>query len=174
MGTSGNPAKKAQQLKVSQVGDFKKRLGGVFELPSGLVMKLRNPGGLMAFMASGLIPNELMSIMQKHINSGKNTTPDELMKDTGRLDEKFLAQMTAMLDNVIVTCAVEPSVMPKPDNEEERSDDQLYADEIPDDDKMFVFQWISGGTSDLATFRQRQESGMASLEAESVDGGNSR
>lgn len=172
MGTSGNPAKKAQQLKVSQVGEFKKRLGGVFELPSGLVMKLRNPGGLMAFMGAGLIPNELMQIMQKHINSGKNVAPEDLAKEVGGVDSKFLAQMTELLDNVIVKCAQEPTVMPTPENEADRDDDQLYADEIPDDDKMFVFQWISGGTADLATFRERQGSSLASLAAESVAGGD--
>lgn len=170
MGNSGNPAKRAKQLKVSQVGDFKKRLGGIFELPSGLVMKLRNPGGLMAFMGAGLIPNELMQIMQKHINSGKNVSSEELMRETGGVGEKFVQQMSELLNTIIVKCAVEPTVLPTPASEDERDEEQLYADEIPDDDKMFVFQWISGGTADLATFRERQESSMATLAAEPVAG----
>lgn len=165
MGTSGNPAKKAAQLKISQVGDFKKRLGGTFELPSGLVMRLKNPGGMIAFMSSGVIPNSLMSVIKPALDSGQPMKAESITDGEGGVDPEMLKQMTELLNNIIVTCAVEPTVMPTPEDEADRSDEQLYADEIPDDDKMFVFQWMTGGTTDLETFRQRQQAGMADLAA---------
>ena len=162
MGTSGNPAKKAKELKISQVGDFKKRISGVFELPSGLVMRLKNPGGMQALMAAGLIPNSLMTTITESINKGKSTKPDDIIP-SGGVDSSFLNEMTTMLNEIIVRCAVEPTVEPIPTNEAERLDTQLYADEIPDDDKMFVFQWLSGGTADLEKFREEHEAGLASV-----------
>lgn len=165
MGTSGNPAKKAAQLKISAVGDYKKRLGGIMELPSGLVMKLKNPGGMLAFMSSGMIPNSLMTVIQKSLDNGQPMKAEELTNADGGVDPEFIEQMSELLNNIIVVCSVEPSVEPVPADEADRSDDVLYADEIPDDDKMFVFQWITGGTSDLETFRRKQSEGMADMEA---------
>lgn len=165
MGTSGNPAKKAEQRKISQIGDFKKRLGGVMELPSGLVMKLRNPGGMLAFMSGGMIPNSLMTVVQKSLDTGQPMKAEDITNSQGGVDPEFVEQMSELLNNIIVVCSVEPSVEPVPADEADRSDDVLYADEIPDDDKMFVFQWITGGTSDLETFRLKQSAGMAELEA---------
>ena len=63
----------------------------------------------------------------------------------------------------MVQCSVEPKVHPAPEDEADRDDDLLYPDDIEDMDKMFVFQWVSGGTTDLETFRQRYSSNMASL-----------
>ena len=162
MGTSGNPSKKAQQLKVSQVGDFKKRLNGVFELPSGLVVKLRNPGGMQGLIKAKLIPNSLMGIIQKSIKSGSGVDAD-VVSDAITQDDNFLQEMTEALDAIAVACLVEPKVHPVPETEDDRSDELLYADELPDDDKMFIFQWVSGGVSDLETFRQRHAQNMASL-----------
>lgn len=186
MGKSGNPAARAAQqaeaLRISQVGDFKKRLGGVMELPSGLVVKAKNPGGLRAFLNSGLIPNSLMSIIQKGLDkgSGKNIST-EIVKD-GKIDPEMLTDMMAMMDNIAVKVIVEPQIHPTltendlrvwnethPENEpltsieQLRSDDKLYADELPDDDKMFLFQWVSGGTKDLETFRRQHAAGVDAL-----------
>lgn len=186
MGKSGNPAARAAQqaeaLRISQVGDFKKRLGGVMELPSGLVVKAKNPGGLRAFLNSGLIPNSLMSIIQKGLDkgSGKNIST-EIVKD-GKIDPEMLTDMMAMMDNIAVKVIVEPQIHPTltendlrvwnethPGNEpltsieQLRSDDKLYADELPDDDKMFLFQWVSGGTKDLETFRRQHAAGVDAL-----------
>src|SRR3954453_22167561 len=75
MGKSGNPAKAAEERKISQIGDYKKRMGGIIELPSGFFVKVKNPGGLRAFMDSGSIPNSLMPIIQESLNRGKKPDP---------------------------------------------------------------------------------------------------
>lgn len=174
MSKSGNPVTRAKELKISQVGDFKKRLGGVFELPSGLVMRLRNPGGVSAFLANGTIPNSLMQVVQEHIDKGQGVQPEEIAKAGQAMDPKMMEEMIEALNSIIIQCAVEPTVLPKPESEDDRDEDQLYADEIPDDDKMFVFQWVSGGTSDLEQFRRQHGQAMDDLAAVAGAGNNSR
>lgn len=183
MGTSKNPAKAAEQRKISQVGDFKARLGGVQELPSGVIVKVRNPGGLQAFLSSGLIPNGLMGIVQKALKRGKGLDAKELMDEDGNIDPQMLADMGELLNNITLKVVVEPPINPIPTQadldawnrehpdeqynspESLRSDELLYVDEFPDEDKQFLFQWISGGTRDLEKFRQQQLERMASLSA---------
>lgn len=190
MGKSGNPAKAAQEaeaLRISQIGDFKKRIGGIIELPSGLIVKAKNPGGLRAFINTGLIPNSLMGIIQKGLDkgSGKNVSA-EIMKD-GKIDSDMLRDMMQMMDGVACKVIVEPRIYPtlteddldawnlnNPENqldsvESLRDDEKLYADELPDDDKMFLFQWVSGGTRDLETFRQQHAAGVDALSASAGD-----
>lgn len=161
---SGNPAKRAEELKISQIGDFKKRMGGVMELPSGVVVKLKNPGGMRAFMKSGVIPNSLMGVIQKAMKSGQKPSASELMPD-GKLDKTVLEDMSQMMDAVAIQCIVEPPVLPKPASEADRNEELLYIDEFPDDDKQFIFQWVSGGTKDLESFRQQRDQGLDALVA---------
>jgi hypothetical protein len=167
MAKSGNPAKAAKEqetLRPSAAGEFKKRKGGIFELPSGLVMKLKNPGGMVALMSAGMMPNSLMSMVQDSLNKGKPMEAEDIVKpETGGVDPTFVSEMNTLLNNLIVLCAVEPKVFPVPENEDDRSDDFLYADEIDEEDKMFVFGWVSGGTTDLEQFRAESKKRVDSL-----------
>lgn len=191
MGKSGNPAKAAQEaeaLRISQVGDFKKRIGGIIELPSGFMVKVKNPGGLRAFLNTGLIPNSLMGIIQKGLDKGSGKgIAAEIVKD-GKIDSEMLTDMMQMMDGIACKVIVEPRIYPAlteadliawnqghPEDQKElveelRRDDRLYADELPDDDKMFLFQWISGGTRDLETFRRQHAAGVDALPAITSDG----
>jgi hypothetical protein len=180
--------KKAEQRRISQIGDFKNRLGGVTELPSGLIVKVRNPGGLRAFMATGTIPNSLMAIIQKGLDTGKAPAADELVKG-GKIDPQLMEDMVTLLDHIAVSTIVEPKIYPRltevdlakwnkehPDNQLEdiedlRSDEQLYADELPDDDKQFLFQWVSGGTRDLEEFRNKLANNVGAVAAVSGNAG---
>lgn len=179
---SGNPAKKATERKISQVGDFKKRVQSIEELPSGLVVKLRNPGGLNAFLgkdAQGEIPNALMPIIQKALKQGKNVDPSELMGENGELDLQLLNDMQTMMDNIAVKVMIEPNLRPSitmadvekynegrdaslhvDSPEDLRQDNVLYVDELPEDDKQYIFGWLTGGVKDLETFRQQRQAGV--------------
>lgn len=174
----------AEQRRISQIGDFKNRMGGIIELPSGLIIKWRNPGGMAAFIQSGSIPNSLMPIIQKALDEGKAPTANELMPG-GKLDAKMLNDMTEMLDSIVVSCFVEPKIHPRltdqdvidwnkehpdepvTDKEDLRDEDTLYADEIPDDDKNFLFNVINGGTKDLEEFRRQQELNLVAMASQS-------
>lgn len=160
---ASTPKKKtAGPAKASSPQDFKKKRGnGLVELPSGLVIKLKNPGGLGVFLKKGIIPNSLMGVVHDSLE-GKKTNADEVAKSIG-VDETAIEEMVELLDNILITCAVEPKVFPVPEDENDRDDDLLYADEIEETDKMFVFQWMTGGTSDLESFRERYSKGLADM-----------
>jgi hypothetical protein len=174
-----NAEKKAEQRRISQIGDFKKRMGGEMELPSGLIVKVRNPGGMQAFLAEGLVPNVLMKIIQDGIKKGSAPSAEEIMPE-GELDPQLLGDMNKMLDAITIRTIVEPRIAPVitqadldrhnemngtsfTDIEDIRSDDILYVDEIPMDDKQFLFQWIQGGTKDLKTFRQQLDANVVAV-----------
>lgn len=179
MAQARKSASKAEQLKVSQIGDFKKRLGGLIELPSGLVVKWKNPGGLRAFLVSGQIPNALMPIVEEALTEKKSVEDidmAEILKD-----KDSLAEMMAMYDNIAMMCMVEPKLHPVPTwddvaktNEEHpeapveepedlRREDRLYVDELPDDDKQYFFYLLGGGVADLAKFREQQNINVGNL-----------
>lgn len=181
----GNPAKRAEQLRISQIGDFKKRMGGIMELPSGAVVRLKNPGGLQAFIGeqSADIPNPLMNIIQESLDKGQAPSIKKFTNASGGVDPEMMDAMNRMLEQALVKTIVEPKVKPRltqadvdqwntenPDDlvedlEELRDENVLYADEFPDADKQFIFQWVTGAVKDLETFRQKQQQGLGDLEA---------
>lgn len=153
--------KKANELKISTIGDFKARLGGLMELPSGLVVRAHNPGGLNAFLEGGNIPNALMGSVSEaldmHKSGSKAKTEEEQeaallakLKD----EPEIMGDMLAMIDNVTMRVIVEPTVHPVPTDGVEREEDTLYVDEVPSQDKQFLFKWITSGVTDLEPFRK--------------------
>lgn len=156
--------KQAEELRISQIGDFKARLGGVMELPSGLVIRTFNPGGMNAFLGSDAIPNRLMPLIQQAIKKGDITeVQNEMSKVTEDLDMDTFNEMTDLLDKIALKVVVEPKLQPAPLDEEDREEDLLYVDELPLEDKSFIMQWVATGVKDLETFRQRQQQNLASL-----------
>lgn len=172
----------AQRAQISQVGDFKQRLGGLMELPSGVKVITRNPGGLKAFMTGSNIPNSLMLVIQNGLKSGQAPKAEDIMPE-GKLDAELLEGMTVLLDNVTMTTIVEPPIhaIPTQDDveawnknpankddqvqtpEDLRDDEIVYVDEIPDIDKQFLLQWVSGGTRDLERFRRELADDVQSI-----------
>ena len=169
------PKKNSQTARrASSPSDFKRKTGGVFELPSGLYMRLKNPGGMAALVASGIMPNSLMGIVNQSLTAGQTASEEEiksLVVTEEGVDAKFLEEMQVLLNTLIVICSVEPDVQPVPEDEADRSDDVVYADEISDEDKMFVFQWVTGGVNDQERFRKEHAKRMAALGSVSEDGG---
>lgn len=161
---SGNPAKRAEaQKSVTSVSAFKKRKGGVMELPSGAVMRLKNPGGMAIFVEENLIPNSLMVVVQEALEGGKEPDMTQFVGPEG-INQENMESMMQLVDACLIKCAVEPEVHPKPAKESLRKDDLLYVDEVDDNDKMFVFQWVTGGTADLEQFRQEFAAELATLQ----------
>lgn len=148
--------------KVSSVAQFKNKTGGLVELPSGLSVKVRNANGLRGFVESGMIPNSLMNIVQEAIKTGKEPDMSGVVTEEG-IDPKMVADMLLMLDNVVQKVVVDPPVHPLPESEEDRDDELLYIDELDEEDKMFIFQWVTGGTRDLEQFHQELADGVDHL-----------
>lgn len=158
--------------------------GSDLALPSENVARVRqiSPD---AFLTSGTIPDPLMAIVRQAINSKKGLPPQTLKRISE--DPELLASTLQMFDQVLVYCVVEPNIqMPpacsecgeyfnKPHHKDQRADGHhaykegvrdpnvLYADQIDMDDKMFIFNWVLGGTKNLEKFRDEQERTLGSL-----------
>jgi len=157
--------KEAEMLRISSIGDFKKRMGGMMELPSGAVVRVKNPGGLQVFLQSGQIPNALMPIVQRSLKGGQGVDAEEVIKPDGSIDPEMVDAMEVMLNNVVLKTVIEPEVHPIPDDEADRDEELLYVDEFPMEDKQFLMQWVSGGTRDLETFRAGLESNLGTIQS---------
>jgi hypothetical protein len=129
-------------------------------LPSGNSMILRRPG-FQAFMKTGLIPNGLLGMAQSAISKGKELDPDELEKMIE--DPAKISEMMEMVDNVAVFCAVEPPVHHSPPIGVARDESLLFVDELSEEDKMFIFQYATGGSSDVESFRNEARDILAPL-----------
>lgn len=142
--------------------DVWKKAGGGHELtcPSGQSCRARRPG-IQTFITRGMIPNQLMPLIEGAI-SGKEVDVAELAKG---LDLEKIQDMMGLFDAVTIYCVMEPKVLPLPPEDEERDDDAVYVDMIEMDDKMFIFQWAVGGTSDLEEFRKQSSATVDAVRA---------
>lgn len=138
-----------------------KKSGGTTHLavPSGHVALVSNPG-LQSFLAQGVIPNSLMPIVQKALQGEKpqqNEVAELIMDPTG------IAEMLDFTDRIVLACVVEPALTPAPPKGSERDSSVLYVDEVDLEDKLFIFQWVMGGTRDLEPFREAIAEGLESV-----------
>ena len=146
------PRKKAaapsvELVEVTPVSSWKKP-NAPMTLPTGKVIKLRR-AGMQAFLKAGIIPNSLMTVVQDAVDKG--VAPDKAVSESS---SDNLNDLLEMVDEVTVFCALEPRIYREPKKEEERDNELLYVDEVDDEDKMFIFQWATGGTADVEQFRK--------------------
>lgn len=149
--------RKEVPAKPTPANQWKKASAGTpLQVPSGNTALVRN-SGMQVFLTKGLIPNSLLPIVRKAM-SGKE--PEINLDD---ITEDQLADMVTLFDAITVHCVVEPAVLPVPADGEVRDSEALYVDDVDFDDKMFIFQWVVGGTRDLEQFRKEQAASMESL-----------
>lgn len=113
------------------------------------------------FLSSGDIPDVLAPIVNDAIRESSGKPPSSVAKDV--IDASSIAEMMAMVDGVILMAVIEPVVSKAP-IEGERDEELLYVDQIDLEDKMFIMQFVLGGTRDLERFRSQQEAAMAGMD----------
>lgn len=160
------PQQRRKTSKPTSAAEWKKKNEiAPTELPSGCYMKLKRVG-LQTLMSLGVMPNSLMGIAQKAVGKGEGKNPQAMT------DEEMLAlvnnpqqvrDIVIFMDKMVCLVAQEPRVYPAPKEGVERDDDLLYTDEIADEDKMFIFQVVTGGTTDLEEFRNETGATLASI-----------
>lgn len=164
------PAKKA----VSKASDFKKKSTIELELPSGNVCLAKRPG-MEALLASGVFSDSLMPIVHKSIEAAKRGKVANVDIDEAEImkNPKLMSEIMQAYDKVVPLVVVEPKVHLHLDSngntipDDERDDDTVYTDDVDLTDKVFIFQWASGGSPDLATFREQLGEGVAALAGQS-------
>lgn len=171
MATKAQGTKKSAGKKVSSAAQMRTKKGATsakewkksprqgieLEVPSGNVALVRRVG-MQAFLRKGMIPNSLRELAFRAIRSG--TVPEMTVAE---MNEVQIQELLEMIDGVVVYSVVEPAVAPVPADEDDRDDDILYVDEIDLDDKMFVFQFACGGTTDLGSFRAQSPGSLDGL-----------
>lgn len=165
--------------QVSSAGDFKKKKNDSVLLPSGNTVIVRRPG-MEKFLAAGFLPDPLASEIRKQIvqKSGKSAPADSTDLAKTLLEKggaEGVVAMMRMTDKVAAYCIVQPETrwheretpnggfedIPDP----ERDPEVLYTDEIEMEDKMFLFQYVTGGTSSLSQFRESTRAVVAGLQS---------
>lgn len=168
-------AQPVTQNPITTAAEWKARAtqGGPLELPSGSVCLARNPG-MPAFMQAGIIPNPLLGPIQQALAMGKEVAD---FKDMVAEDPSRMNSILELMDNVVQYCVLQPPVYDKYEEvvDEEgktirrlipqgaRDPDKMYIDDVDPEDKVFIMQWASGGSSDLVKFRRELGADMAAV-----------
>lgn len=156
---SRNPANKP----TSAAAWKKSALPPLLEMPSGNYMRIKKIG-LQALVAKGIVPNSLLGIAEKAVAKGQQKQGPSDADLAGLVqDKEQVAAIGKFMDEVVILCAAEPTVEPLPPEGVERDDELLYIDEVGDEDKMFVFQVVTGGTTDVEQFRNETGATMAAI-----------
>jgi hypothetical protein len=158
------------------------------EVPSGNTCLVRRPGP-EAFLNSGNIPNSLlgvvMPLLEQAEKDGKSGDADpipetalvalqkEIIENPAKLKDMF-----DMIDQIVVSCVIEPVVQPTSRRDEiranedltddERStllEDTLFVDDVDFEDKSFIFDYVVGGTADIERFRSGSQALVAARQA---------
>jgi len=124
--------------------------GTLLTVPSGNTCLVK-PIGLAAFMKKGVIPNGLIPLIQDSIKKGG--VPEDVNIESILEDEGKLQQILELADSICVDAVLDPKVAPAPAEGEDRDPNVLYVDEVDFNDKMFIFNFVVGGTADLEQFR---------------------
>ena len=156
-------------------------------LPSGNVARVRRVGP-EAFLTQGIMPDAITPVVEKAIRSKKGLKPQQQAELAS--DPKQIGSLVEMLDRTMCYAVVQPQVQMPPacklcgelntvgaTQHDEGSEDfhefqpgdrlpgVLYADRVDLEDKMFVMNFVVGGTRDLERFRSEFGAGLAGLSA---------
>lgn len=158
---SRNPANR----KPTSAAAWKKTsLAPPVELPSGHFMRLKKVG-MQVLMQVGIMPNSLMQVAGKAVGKGTGKPQELSEEDLAAIasDPKKIEEIALFMDRMVIFVAQEPEVQPAPEDDEARQEDVLYIDEIDDEDKEFILQVVTGGTTDLESFREQHRASMDAI-----------
>lgn len=134
--------------------------------PSGQLCQVRRPG-IPGLIKAGILDSldSLTGLVQtEHIDRvRKGEIKAEDMQDLAKNKDKLLQAMT-LADKVVCYAVVQPKVLPDPEEGAEREPGAIYVEDIDLTDKMFIFQFVVGGVSDLEQFRKEFGETLGSLE----------
>jgi len=149
--------------KISTAAEFKKNLYTELTLPSGNVCLARRPG-LDTFLKNKQVPNALLPFITQAMQAakgGKREGNPVNLNDLADLDT--LAEISSFNDIVLCATVFQPKVYLPPEDGDDRDETKLYADEVDELDRQFVFQWAVGGSADLEKFRKELASMLSTM-----------
>jgi hypothetical protein len=134
------------------------------EVPSGQVCLIQRLD-MQALMEAGVLTRiDALTVLvdNKHVSrkakGGKNSKKsqemqnDLTMKQIMNDPEKF-KEVLEVVDRVIMAVVIAPKLHEVPEDNDDRKPDLVYIDTVDLTDKMFLLQYVMGGTSGIARFR---------------------
>jgi hypothetical protein len=128
-------------------------------LPSGNTCLVTRPG-VQGLIKMGVLDSldSLTSIVQKdHLDTNDPKKMQAAVSEFAKRPADLLEGMR-IIDKTVCAVIVNPHVEMPPESDQDRDGQVIYADDVDEDDKMFIFQFVVGGTRDIESFRaQRAE-----------------
>lgn len=179
---SGNPAKKAaakrpadrrpaappKPTKASSVEEWGSDDTELLTFPSGKTALIERVP-LTTLLAENMLGDSLSAIAARAVDNAQDMSQSDI-KDMAADPAKVNEALDA-LDKIAVKCFIEPAVLYFKDDDGnviprgDRKPGTLYSDRIGHEDKIFLFQVISGGSRDLQRFREQLEESVAGISA---------
>lgn len=138
-------------------------------VPSGQTCLVSRPG-LEGLIRAGVLRNvdSLSAIVdKKHIKKTKKGQPDKVDAESIMKDPAALDSIIHTVDKVVCHCVILPEIHMAPNDVTLRKPGVVYTDMVGLEDKMFIFNFVVGGTRDLESFRGGLDSAMGGVEAQS-------
>jgi len=134
-------------------------------LPSGQRCLAQRPGP-EGLMAAGLLDDldMLAGALPKASGAGKPSTP-KFDPEVVMADPAMMRQAMALINRVTVFVVVKPEITIEPEDPRDKELGKIYPSSISLEDRMFLFNWVVGGTSNLEQFRQQLDESVASVES---------
>lgn len=179
---------KVKQESPEEANEYKANVWGAGEssgalhdlvCPSGqkcLVMR----AGVEGMVTAGILHNVdgLTALVEKHIakTRGRPTPQDRKTKkkksdgidiDVEAIlkDQKSLIGILDVVDKAVVKFVVKPAVHEVPKDSSKRKQGTIYTDMIDINDRMFIFNYVCGGSADLTSFRDGLTEAVGGVEA---------
>lgn len=177
--------------------------GRPLKVPSGNICLVR-PVGINTFLKRGRIPNALMPMITRAMEQAKGRGPDDEDFDDEKAAAEIVAELTSnpekledvveLADLVTVETVVEPRVAPIPHWDEDdhvrgacakeevgkevpihlRKEGVLWVDLVDLEDKLFIFNFVVGGTRDLERFRGQSAAALDAVQPRKNVGGKAK
>jgi hypothetical protein len=125
---------KRRMLSEWRAGKF-----ATFQLPSGLVVKLRKPT-MTDLLLTGQLPPGIAHLADEASKGGGDSVDVAVIMQNAE-------EMRVMLDVMAKLAIVDPEIADVPD------DDHITLSEISGDDKMAIFNFVNGGSQEVRPFR---------------------
>lgn len=169
--------KKPQDHKPKAKGGFGRKKLSYIDVPSGSTIGVVRPG-VQGLVRAGILESfdQLTAIVSSEVIPAAEGQPRNKLVDARTLlkDPDKIKQATEMMDKIVMFVVEDPKLAPSPTlTEEDKAagktiddlyeEDVAYIDYVEDEDKAFIMNYVLGGTSDLARFREESAEVMGDL-----------
>ncbi len=136
----------AQTAKRQSLAEWRKAQVHELSLPSGLTVKVRNVT-MTDLALTGMLPPAILEMVDDAQKSGQEIDLKQIVKN--------MVDFRKVLDALVTIALVEPLIGETPD------DTHITLDELPNNDKMEIYNWVNREATQLTPFREGENQPVA-------------